>query len=82
MTNKNPSAYAPVFIGNRSVRCLDLIGPDKKTLRQKYHIGEPHACPMGSAEEMKRRGYVGIYRKEPATLFRLPASGRIVQKTW
>lgn len=84
MTNKNPSVYSsnPVFVGNRSVRSLDLVGPDKKTLRQKYYIGEPHACPMGSAEEMKRRGFVGIYRKEPTALLRLPNSGKIVQKTW
>jgi hypothetical protein len=84
MTHKNPGTYSntPVYVGNRSVRCLDLVGPDKKTIRQKYVIGEPHACPMGSAEEMKRRGFVGIYLKEPAVLFRLPDSGKIVQKTW
>jgi hypothetical protein len=84
MTNKTPtnSPNAPVFVGNRSVRCLDLVGPDKKTIRQKYLIGEPHSCPMGTAEEMKRRGFVGIYLREPAVLFRLPDSGKIVQKTW
>ena len=38
-----------------------------KTLRDKYYVGEPHDCPMGSAEEMKMRGYVGIYLKEPVT---------------
>ena len=70
------------YIGNRSVRALDLVGPDKKTLRQKFLIGEPRDCPVGSAEEMKRRGFVGIYLKEPIMLFRLPNSGRIVQKTW
>ena len=73
---------AATYVGNRSIRSLDLVGPDKKTLRQKYIIGEPRACPMGSAEEMKRRGYIGIYLKEPSVFFRLPNSGRIVQKTW
>ena len=52
------------FIGNRLSSSLDLIGPDRKTLRQKYDIVEPFDCPLGSAEEMKRRGFVGIYLKE------------------
>ena len=84
MTTNNPDAFCnpATYIGNRSARALDLVGPDKKTLRQKYLIGEPHACPLGSALEMKKRGYVGIYLKEPVTFFRLPHSGRIIQKTW
>jgi hypothetical protein len=73
---------ASTFVGNRASTCLDLVGPDKKTLREKYYVGEPHDCPMGTAEEMKRRGYVGIYLKEPVTFFRLPNSNRIVPKTW
>jgi hypothetical protein len=52
------------FVGNRLASSLDLIGPDKKTLREKYLIGDPRNCPMGSSEEMKRRGFVGIYEKE------------------
>jgi hypothetical protein len=70
------------FIGNRPAHVLDLVGPDRKSLRQKYLIGEPCSCPSGTAEEMKRRGYVGIYLKTPAQLFRLPHSGKIIQKTW
>lgn len=73
---------ASTFIGNRSASSLDLVGPDKKTLREKYYIGEPHDCPAGSADEMKRRGFVGIYLKEPVTFYRLPNSNRIVPKTW
>ena len=53
------------FVGNRSSSCLDLVGPDKKTIREKYIVGEPHDCPMGNAAEMKRRGFVGIYLKNP-----------------
>jgi hypothetical protein len=70
------------FVGNRSTNCLDLVGPDKKTLREKYFIGEPHDCPLGSADEMKRRGFVGIYLKNPVVRLRLPNSNIFVQKTW
>ena len=70
------------YIGNRSIRSLDLLGPDKKTLREKYLIGEPRDCPMGTADEMKRRGFVGIYMKEPANFFRLRGTGLIVSKAW
>lgn len=52
------------FLGNRLASSLDLVGLDRKTLRQKYDIGEPFDCPLGNAEEMKRRGFVGIYLKE------------------
>jgi len=70
------------FVGNRSVHCLDLVGPDKKTLREKYIVGEPHDCPMGTADEMKRHGYIGIYVKNPVVRLRLPHSNIVVQKTW
>jgi len=73
---------AATFVGNRPLHTLDLVGPDKKTLRQKYLIGEPCDCPSGTAQEMKSRGYVGIYLKSPVLFFRLPNSGRIIQKTW
>jgi|GEM_PF-3142411 len=81
-TNQESPCSAANYIGNRSIRSLDLVGPDHKTLRQKYLIGEPRDCPMGAAEEMKQRGFVGIYLKEPANFFRLPKTGFIVQKTW
>jgi hypothetical protein len=58
------------FVGNRSIQCLDLVGPDKKTIREKYIVGEPHDCPLGSSAEMKRRGYVGIYLKSAPVRFR------------
>ncbi len=32
------------FIGNRDSSSLDLIGPDRKTLREKYLIGRPQDC--------------------------------------
>lgn len=70
------------FVGNRPQHVLDMVGPDKKTLRQKYLIGDPCACHCGSAEEMKRRGYVGIYLPKTAMLYRLPCSGKIIQKSW
>lgn len=70
------------FVGNRPAHALDWVGPDKKTLRQKYLIGEPCSCPSGTAEEMKRRGFVGIYLKAPGVFYRLPNSGQIIQKTW
>jgi hypothetical protein len=70
------------FVGNRSVRCLDLVGPDKKTIREKYIIGDPHDCPLGTADQMKERGYVGIYLKNPVIRLRLPNSDFIVQKSW
>lgn len=84
LTKKNEYAgcTASNYVGNRSGRCLDLIGPDKKTLREKYLIGEPRDCPMGTAAQMKAQGYVGIYLKEPVTFYRLPNSNRIVLKTW
>ena len=56
------------YVGNRLATALDLPGPDRKTLRDKYLIGDPRDCPLGKAEEMKRRGYVGIYEKEPHPL--------------
>jgi hypothetical protein len=70
------------FVGNRSTHCLDLVGPDKKTIREKYLIGEPHDCPLGTAGEMKRRGFVGIYMKNPVVRLRLPHSNLVIQKTW
>ena len=70
------------FVGNRLASCLDLLGPDKKSLRQKFLVGEPGRCAAGSADEMKRRGYVGIYQKEREFKFRLPHSNLIIQKTW
>ncbi|MEO6036280.1 MAG: hypothetical protein ABIQ35_13570 [Verrucomicrobiota bacterium] len=70
------------FVGNRLGTCLDLLGPDKKSLRQKFLIGEPRRCAAGTGEEMKRRGYVGIYQKEREVRFRLPYSNLVIQKTW
>ncbi len=70
------------FVGNRPRHVLDLVGPDKKTLRQKYVVGDPCACPVGTVEEMKRRGYVGVYLQNTAMLYRLPSSGKIIQKSW
>lgn len=77
-----PARDEATFVGNRLASSLDLVGPDKKTLRQKFLIGEPRGCAAGSAEEMKRRGYVGIYLKERVVTFRLPQSNFLVQKTW
>ncbi len=70
------------FVGNRLASCLDLIGQDRKSLRQKFLIGEPGRCAAGSAEEMKRKGYVGIYQKEREIKFRLPYSNLVIQKNW
>ena len=82
LTKKNDETgcTAANYVGNRSARCLDLVGPDKRTIRDKYLIGEPCDCPIGTAEEMKARGYVGIYLREPVTFYRLPNSNRIVPK--
>lgn len=77
-----PARDEATFVGNRLASCLDLVGPDKKTLRQKFLVGEPRACAAGSAEDMKRRGYVGIYQKERTITFRLPQSNFLVQKSW
>lgn len=73
---------AATFVGNRLASCLDLVGPDKKTLRQKYLIGDPRDCPAGTATEMKKRGFVGIYQKEPVFTFRLPNSTMRITKSW
>ena len=78
----SPGCTASNYVGNRSERCLDLVGPDKRTIREKYLIGEPRDCPFGSAAEMTARGYVGIYLREPVAFFRLPNSNRIIPKTW
>ncbi len=64
-TNEKPSCTDVNFIGNRLASCLDLVGPDKKTIREKYLVGDPRECPFGTSEEMKRRGFVGIYEKQP-----------------
>jgi hypothetical protein len=64
-SKESSSCDLSTFVGNRSLRCLDLKGPDGRTLREKYLIGEPQACPMGCAAEMKKSGYVGIYDKQP-----------------
>ena len=70
------------FVGNRLASCLDLVGPDKKTLRQKFLIGKPRQCAAGSSEEMSRRGYVGIYQKERSVTFRIPHTNLVFQKAW
>ena len=82
MNKEAPLCSDATFVGNRSVNCLDLVGPDKKTIREKYIIGEPHDCPMGKADDMKRRGFVGIYLKSTAVRLRLPHSNLVVAKTW
>jgi len=82
MKKHDPLCSDATFVGNRSIQCLDLVGPDKKTIREKYLIGDPHDCPMGTAEEMKKRGYVGIYLKNAPVRFRLPNSGMVIAKNW
>jgi len=67
------------YVGNRPEATLDLVGPDKKTLRDKFVIGEPRDCPAGTADEMRRRGFVGIYQKTPCRTFRLPGTGLILR---
>ncbi len=81
-TTVEPACNEATYLGNRPLRTLDMMGPDKKTLRQKYLIGEPRGCPLGTAEEMKRRGFVGIYQKNPVMRFRLPHSNLVIEKTW
>ena len=81
-SNTKPACDEATFVGNRLAGCLDLIGPDKRTLRQKFLIGEPRQCAAGSAEEMKRRGYVGIYQKERTVTFRIPHTNILLQKAW
>jgi hypothetical protein len=63
-SNQKPICTEANFVGNRLATALDLVGPDKKTLREKYLVGEPRNCPCGTAEDMKRKGFVGIYEKE------------------
>lgn len=67
------------FVGNRLSSSLDLVGPDQKTLRQKYAIGDPQGCAAGTAEEMKRRGYLGLYKESPVTVLRLPNSNLTIR---
>lgn len=81
-TSSAPTCDESTFVGNRLAGCLDLLGPDKKSLRQKFIIGEPRACAAGSAEEMKRRGYVGIYQKERTVTFRIPHTSLVLQRSW
>lgn len=69
---KKPTCTEANFIGNRLATALDLLGPDKKTLREKYLVGDPRDCPIGTADDMKRRGFVGIYEKE--SRHRIPAA--------
>lgn len=66
---QQPICDEVTFVGNRRATTLDLVGPDMKTLREKYFIGIPRDCPMGSAEQMKRMGFIGIYEKEPQPAF-------------
>ncbi len=80
--NTNSACNDATFVGNRAVTCLDIPGPDQKTLREKYLVGDPHDCAVGNSEEMKKRGYVAIYLKNPTIRSRLPNSKIIVQKTW
>lgn len=63
-----------VFVGNRPASTLDLVGPDGRTLREQYRIGEPRDCEFGNAEQMKRLGFVGIYRSSKAVTYRLPGT--------
>ena len=78
-TENNPSCAPPYFLGNRRASSLDLIGADGKTLRQKYIIGHPQNCSVANADEMKRRGYVGIYAKNAVSVFRLPNSSLTIR---
>lgn len=81
-TNAESALNEATFVGNRLASCLDLVGPDKKTLRQKFLVGEPRQCAAGSAEDMKKRGYVGIYQKERTVTFRIPHTNLVMQKAW
>ena len=78
--NDQPVFDEATFVGNRLATCLDLIGPDKKTLREKYHVGEPRDCPFGTAEEMKRRGFVGIYEKQARHKISAPKIASLLKK--
>jgi hypothetical protein len=80
-TKENPCNDS-TFVGNRAVTCLDIVGPDKRTLREKYLVGDPHDCPLGPASEMKKRGFVGIYLKNPIVRLRLPNSSFVLAKNW
>jgi hypothetical protein len=62
-TNSEPICNESNFIGNRRETCLDLVGYDGKTLREKFLVGDPRDCHVGSAAEMKQEGFVGIYSK-------------------
>ena len=66
MKTRESSCNTATFIGNRSIRCLDLLGLDGKTIRDKFLIGDPQPCAIGNSGEMKRQGYVGIYDKNPS----------------
>src|SRR5262245_32989203 len=43
-----PAKIRGEFLGNRPLSALDLVGPDKRTLWEKYLIGEPQDCPAGT----------------------------------
>ncbi len=77
---KKNECNAANYIGNRLATSLELMGPDKKKLRDKYHIGEPRDCAAGSSVEMKRRGYVGIYEKESRIRMSLPKFNFLLAK--
>lgn len=80
--NYRSTSDRPHFVGNRLASSLDLVGPDGKSLRQKYLIGDPVDCQAGTSGEMKRRGYVGIYKKNPNVVFRIPNSNLTIRVAW
>ena len=77
--NSDPADAGLYFIGNRLETSLDLLGPDRKTLRQKYVIGDPRDCPAGTAKEMKARGYIGLYKRDAVVEFRIPNTNLTIQ---
>jgi hypothetical protein len=51
------------YIGNRLASALDFLDEDYRTARDNYVIGEPQDCDLGKANELKRQGFVGLYRR-------------------
>jgi len=67
-------------VGNRHAHALDFLDKGLRTVRDNYWIGEPRDSELGTAEELKKRGFVGLYQKYPG--HELVEAGNFVKSRW
>jgi hypothetical protein len=51
------------YVGHRLASALDFLDEGCRTVRDNYIIGDPQDCEIGTAAQLKKKGFVGLYRR-------------------